>query len=121
MLLMYRGCFRLWGFDARVRGSEHERYSVWLKRQVDGLFLDERIAMQMSVDNAIWPSVFDYEPEGSPTFTHPVLAPLVKADSDCGDEMWADLYRMNTRLVEVDRDSLCIAVEIFLPEHAIGR
>jgi hypothetical protein len=94
---------RIWGFDARITGTAHRRHADELRQQAESVgahfLLYPETPLPLSVDTAIWPSVFDGAIQ----------------DPDYFDDLWSDWALMREHCGAGARP---IAVEIYLPPNA---
>jgi hypothetical protein len=113
---------RVWGYDARVCGTE--LLQEIKKREgtnlLQLLFLRPEIAVPCSADKNIWPSVFDYYPD---LWAHtgrerdPRLLAVAEG-AECSGGFWLTKERMRETIAASGREVECITLEIFIPEDA---
>jgi len=111
---------RLLGFDKR-RGAEDFKSNEWPPQRRELFLLNQSIDCPLSVDSAVWPTMFCYE--GASSIPSP--APYTRAVNPGYqiDGIWSDLEFMRRTFVQnrVEDNSLGVdvAIEVFVtPAHS---
>ncbi len=72
----------------------------------------------MSVDSAIWPSIFSSHLHGETELDGSIVVERAEPVDNCGDALWTDLEQMKAHAAAQRGNGLVVAIEIFVPPDA---